>query len=445
MRTFRRRASSANWLRRISTPLILSVMLLALCVPAFAQVQGGFLGTSEVLAVIEVPDPTPRVHTVRLASSSNETREATFVVQNVTNQRYEYDVTETLSQGGFEWLRVLSYSGVVEARNDIRNSGRDVVEFLTFCPTDPIAIFGTTSVVGEMIVRVNGGGASEQRVQVELSCAPRTSFSIPMIPGPMGPAGPAGPAGANGAPGPAGPAGPPGATGPAGVSCFDLNRNGVGDANEDRNGDGRVDALDCAGAPGAPGRNGAAGPVGPMGPAGPVGAPGANGGPGPMGPMGPAGPVGAPGANGLNGADGAPGANGGPGPMGPMGPAGPVGAPGANGGPGPMGPMGPVGAPGPVGPVGPAGANGGPGPMGPAGANGTNGAPGPVGPMGPAGPQGPTGLIEEPYASFVRSFYDFCALYSSPNQSAYTASLERELESLRAQLAQYQSCTVTCN
>ncbi len=68
------------------------------------------------------------------------------------------------------------------------------------------------------------------------------------------------------------------------------------------------------------------------------------------------------------------------------------------------------------------------GPMGPAGSNGINGGPGPVGPMGPAGPQGPQGLVEEPYASFVRSFYDFCALYSSPNQSAYTASLERELE-----------------
>ena len=88
---------------------------------------------------------------------------------------------------------------------------------------------------------------------------------------------------------------------------------------------------------------------------------------------------------------------------------------------------------GPVGPVGAPGANGGPGPV------------GPVGPVGPAGPQGPTGLIEEPYASFVRSFYDFCALYSSPNQSAYTASLERELEQLRAQLAQLQSCSIDCS
>ena len=105
-------------------------------------------------------------------------------------------------------------------------------------------------------------------------------FNIPVGPvGPMGPVGPVGAAGANGGPGPVGPMGPVGPVGapgrnsaagpqgPAGISCFDLNRNGVGDANEDRNGDGRVDSLDCNGAPGAPGRYGAAGPQGPVGPA----------------------------------------------------------------------------------------------------------------------------------------------------------------------------------
>ena len=46
--------------------------------------------------------------------------------------------------------------------------------------------------------------------------------------------------------GAAGPAGQPG------LACWDLNGNGVGDAAEDINGDGVFDALDCQGAPGAP-------------------------------------------------------------------------------------------------------------------------------------------------------------------------------------------------
>ncbi len=48
--------------------------------------------------------------------------------------------------------------------------------------------------------------------------------------------------GDNGAAGAAGAAGPAGGTG---FSCWDLNQNGVGDANEDLNGDGNVDTLDC--------------------------------------------------------------------------------------------------------------------------------------------------------------------------------------------------------
>ena len=40
-------------------------------------------------------------------------------------------------------------------------------------------------------------------------------------------------------------AGTPGADGSDGVSCWDLNENGVGDPNEDLNGDGVVDVLDC--------------------------------------------------------------------------------------------------------------------------------------------------------------------------------------------------------
>ncbi|MEZ4632390.1 MAG: hypothetical protein R2880_17035 [Deinococcales bacterium] len=86
--------------------------------------------------------------------------------------------------------------------------------------------------------------------------------------GPVGPVGPMGPAGANGAVGPMGPAGPVGATGapgasgpmgPAGLNCWDLNANGVAEANEDRNGDGRVDSFDCQGPSGQSGRDGAVG------------------------------------------------------------------------------------------------------------------------------------------------------------------------------------------
>ena len=51
-----------------------------------------------------------------------------------------------------------------------------------------------------------------------------------------------GAAGAAGAVGAAGPAGTDGATG---YSCWDLNSNGIADANEDLNGDGVIDTLDC--------------------------------------------------------------------------------------------------------------------------------------------------------------------------------------------------------
>ena len=40
------------------------------------------------------------------------------------------------------------------------------------------------------------------------------------------------------------------------LSCFDTNRNGQADPDEDVNGDGFFDALDCSGAEGAPGAGG---------------------------------------------------------------------------------------------------------------------------------------------------------------------------------------------
>lgn len=64
----------------------------------------------------------------------------------------------------------------------------------------------------------------------------------------FGAAGCGGDDGDDGAPGPQGPAG---ADGSDGVACWDLNANGVGDPDEDLNGDGMVDVLDCNPAAGA--------------------------------------------------------------------------------------------------------------------------------------------------------------------------------------------------
>lgn len=51
----------------------------------------------------------------------------------------------------------------------------------------------------------------------------------------------------DGPPGPIGPPGPPGATG---FACWDQDRDGTADPEEDLSGDGNFDALDCQGPPG---------------------------------------------------------------------------------------------------------------------------------------------------------------------------------------------------
>ena len=67
-----------------------------------------------------------------------------------------------------------------------------------------------------------------------------------VIPGPTGLTGPQGERGIQGEQGLQGSGGPIGPIGPSGLSCWDLNQNGVKDvATEDLNGDGVVNVLDC--------------------------------------------------------------------------------------------------------------------------------------------------------------------------------------------------------
>jgi hypothetical protein len=81
-------------------------------------------------------------------------------------------------------------------------------------------------------------------------------YEIELTGGPQdeaGPQGEPGPAGANGKDGVAGEKGLPGMEGLPGIhglngiSCWDLNRDGIDDGEEDENGDGYWDALDCQG------------------------------------------------------------------------------------------------------------------------------------------------------------------------------------------------------
>jgi len=67
------------------------------------------------------------------------------------------------------------------------------------------------------------------------------------VAGDIGPQGPTGPEGPQGPQGILGPVGPTGQSGSDGLSCWDLNGDGAADANEDTNGDGAFNALDCRG------------------------------------------------------------------------------------------------------------------------------------------------------------------------------------------------------
>ena len=92
-------------------------------------------------------------------------------------------------------------------------------------------------------------------------------------------------AGPQGVPGPTGAQGPQGAQGapgsPGGLMCWDTNENGIGDAAEDRNGDGLFNTLDCQGPSGPQGVQGVQGERGLQGLRGEQGIQGIQGIPGP--------------------------------------------------------------------------------------------------------------------------------------------------------------------
>jgi hypothetical protein len=114
------------------------------------------------------------------------------------------------------------------------------------------------------------------------------------------------------------------------IYCWDLNLNGEGDLpDEDTNGDGVVNILDCRGPAGPPGPAGPTGAAGSSGSPGAAGAAGTAGAPGAAGPAGPAGPRGPQGPSGEQGLAGPTGADGAQGPVGPAGPQGPPGEPAA--------------------------------------------------------------------------------------------------------------------
>lgn len=82
---------------------------------------------------------------------------------------------------------------------------------------------------------------------------------IPITWNEVGEQGPQGDPGADGADGQDG---APGEDGLDGLHCWDLNQDGIGNPEEDTNGDTYFNALDCQGPPGEPGPQGEEGPPG---------------------------------------------------------------------------------------------------------------------------------------------------------------------------------------
>ena len=116
----------------------------------------------------------------------------------------------------------------------------------------------------------NGQSMIEGPVGLEGPQGPKGQQGLQGVQGPTGVQGPKGPTGDRGegggipgAPGPAGfpggredVPGPQGPIGASGLRCFDINGNGLGDPEEDINGDGVFNTDDCEGQQGPQGPNG---------------------------------------------------------------------------------------------------------------------------------------------------------------------------------------------
>lgn len=77
--------------------------------------------------------------------------------------------------------------------------------------------------------------------------------SIELLPGPQGQQGENGDQGLQGEPGIRGETGKDGQSGEDGINCWDLNGNRIDDPEEDVNGDGKINILDCKGEKGGKG------------------------------------------------------------------------------------------------------------------------------------------------------------------------------------------------
>ncbi|MEN8135753.1 MAG: hypothetical protein ABFS18_09510 [Thermodesulfobacteriota bacterium] len=113
----------------------------------------------------------------------------------------------------------------------------------------------TNSGTGIKTDHIQDGAVTDAKISdVAMAKVTGLTEAIAAIPaGPEGPQGPAGADGVDGATGPQGVAGTDGQNGTNGIdglnglSCWDLNGDDIADANEDVNGDGYWDTLDCRG------------------------------------------------------------------------------------------------------------------------------------------------------------------------------------------------------